>query len=150
MVQSAILPGGMEFLLIFLVIIFLFLIPFLLYVRTLVKTMKVISLPNRQITPKNLWLLLIPVLGYFYLFYAVIKIADSLNAEYTQLGLTPNDFGKKVGLIMCSTPLLASIDMIAFIAVLAGFVCWIMHWSKMSRYKNTLLNSKIGTTVETI
>jgi nitric oxide reductase large subunit len=91
---------------------------------------KEISEKNRQMSPGQVWLCLIPVFGLIWLILLIIRLADSLKDEYDDRGLRhEGDFGKTLGIIY----------------VVSGFICgcvtpivWIMYWLKVNSFTREL------------
>ncbi len=119
----------------------------ILFLLNLMETLRRVSHENRRMTPGLVWLILIPVFGMGWFIYTVIRISDSLRAEYRSRGWQPEgDFGYGVGLA-------AGIINIAGLAwgwiprhgtvvgalLSVGYlVCWIMYWVRTARIKNRL------------
>jgi hypothetical protein len=60
----------------------IFLIPYIFYLLTLSNTLKQLQVRNQKIPPGNVWLLFIPVFNLIWHFIVVIRISESLEAEY--------------------------------------------------------------------
>ncbi len=129
-------------------------VPVLLYINTIHKTLDEIRDENRLIPSRSPMLLLVPILGSFMLFLVVIKLSQSLDLEFEERGMTADGkgFGQTVGLIMCAASLLVTliivigllgISIVLFplirIIGIAGLVCWIVHWNKVATYRKMLL-----------
>lgn len=124
-----------------------------LYLLTLQRVLKQVSLPNRTMQPGLVWLNLIPVFGAGWLFYTVIKIQESVRAEYASRGIPPRgDFGFGVGMAYAVVNLVSLIigfiptnpwymtplDWIQLIASLAAFIVWIVYWVKVAELNKDL------------
>ena len=106
------------------------------YILTLQKALKQVSPELRKIPTGNVWLLLIPVFDLIYQFIVVGAIADSLKAEFAKRNIPVQEErpGYNIGLAYC---ILFVCFFIPF-ASLAGIVCWIIYWVKISEYKSKL------------
>lgn len=52
------------------------------FVVNMRNTLKEVGRKHRQIAPKKVWRLLIPIYNFFYLFYLVHKVSNSLFTEF--------------------------------------------------------------------
>lgn len=135
-------------------------IPALLYLNTIHKTLDEVRDEYRLIPSRSPMLILVPIVGNFMLFLVVIKLSQSLELEFEDRGIATDgkDFGKRVGLIMSTASLLVLLTLIMGfsglsivvlllpwirILVLVGLVCWIIHWTKVSAYRKTLLANPV-------
>ena len=89
---------------------------------------------------QNVWLLFIPLFGTIWHFFIVSNLADSIKAEADTLNIITDEQrpGYNVGLAMC---ILNCLFFFPF-AGLAGLICWIVYWVKISGYKNLILLEK--------
>lgn len=136
------------------------LVPMLLYINTIHKTLDEIRDEYRLIPSRSPMLLLIPVLSNFMLFLVVIKLSQSLELEFEDRGIAVDGkgFGQRVGLIMSASYLLLLLIVVMTysglwfvillfpwirLIILVGLVCWIIHWTKVSAYRKTLLANPV-------
>ncbi len=126
--------------LIAIVAILIFLIPFVFYLITLQNTLKTISPENRKMAPANVWLLFIPFFNWIYHFIVVNNIADSIRAEalVKNVPLSESRPGAGIGITMCALQLCSIIPFFGSLASLGFLVCWIIYWVKINNYKNQL------------
>ena len=135
--------GMSEILILSFFILLIALIPGILYLLTLQNLLKVVSQENRFVSPDNVWLMLIPLFNLIYPFILYPKISDSVAEEYKSRGWQPDgDFGKGLGTAMPILGLCSIIPIIGILASIGNLVIWIIFWSKMSGYKNTLLMNR--------
>ncbi|MFN0030788.1 MAG: hypothetical protein ACKVOR_01365 [Flavobacteriales bacterium] len=129
-----------EILMIVLVVVALFLIPFIFYLITLQNTLKAVRIENRTMPPGQVWLLLIPLFSLVWNFFVVNRVADSLANEYASRGLTPEEIrpGYNVGLAMAILQVCGLIPVLGGFAGLGALICWIIYWVKVAGYKNGL------------
>jgi len=131
--------GTPEILLIIPFILAVALLPGILYLLTLQNVLKRVSPENRLVPAENVWLMLIPLFNIIYPFILYPKISDSIANEYAARGMSPDgDFGKGLGTAMPILGLCSVIPLLGILAGLGNFVIWIIYWSKMSGYKNSL------------
>ena len=114
------------------------LVVFVLYLITLMNTLKAVAPQNRRLTPGLVFLLLIPLFNLVWSFFVVIKIRDSLQAEFAARNLSGQGFGYGVGLAMCILYIISIIPFINLLAAPAALVCWIIYWVKITGYKGQL------------
>lgn len=100
---------------------------------------------NRRLSPGMVWLGLIPVFSYFWYFRIVTGVADSLAAEYQWRNLmrTEERPGYNVGMAfgilgLCGMIQYTGIPVIGQLCGLAAFVCWIVYWVRIGKYKREL------------
>lgn len=68
------------------------------------------------------------------------RIAHSLKSEFTERNISIKEDrpGAQIGVAYCILNLCGVIPVLAGLASLAGLVCWIVYWVKISNYKNQL------------
>jgi hypothetical protein len=115
------------------------------YYLTLQNTLKQCAPQNQQIPPAQVWLGFIPIFNYYWHFKIAQAMSDSLAAEYRMRGMQPSEErpGYQVGMayaILNCVGLLSwvGVPVIPQLAGLAGFICWIVYWVRMARYKREL------------
>jgi hypothetical protein len=128
----------------------LILVLFLLTLRGLLIQ---ISPRNRAFKPNLVWLNLIPVLDYAWIFVTLVKVRDSVRAEYRERDWAhrrDTSFGMGLTSAICYVGLevLGSVWVFvpgfgggsALIGVLGlvALVFWVTYWVKISRIKQTL------------
>lgn len=119
--------------------------PLFIYISTLRKVLLKCSAENRSISPRSIWLLLIPLFNLFWHFFVVWRVASSLGKEFESRGI--KGFfrpGRIIGLTMCGFALLSVITIgvvrIAFAGVAA--LCWLGYWGEMCNISFRLDGSK--------
>lgn len=125
--------------LIIIIILAVAILPYIFYLLSLQRALGKCSPENRALTPGLVWLLLIPVFSLIWNFIVVVKISQSLEAEFRSRNIPgQNSPGLGVGLAMCSLSFVAFIPWVGFLAAIAGFVCWIVYWVRISGYSSRL------------
>jgi hypothetical protein len=132
-------------------IVCLFLIPTIFFLITQQKTLKSIQPNNRLMEPGMVWLQLIPLFGIVWQFIVVSRISDSLKNEFNSwandnsilgdtesLNLTNGRPTYDIGLAYCILFCCSIIPFLGFFASIAGLVCWILYWVKLSEFKNKI------------
>jgi hypothetical protein len=131
----------------FLLLLCVALIPEIFFLLNLQETLRRVSRENRRMTPGLVWLMFIPVFGLGWFIYTVLRITDSLRAEYRSRGWQPDgDFGYGVGLaagilsigglVWRFVPHRAAA--IGAVLSLGYLVCWIIYWVRTARMKSRL------------
>lgn len=141
------MPGGIEWLFIIGVALTVGLIPRIFYLIMLQSTLESISPENRRMSPGNVWLLLIPLFGIIWHFIIVNNIADSISAEANARGTKIGDPrpGYDIGLAMCILGCFFFVPGLNILTGIAGLICWILYWVRISSYKNMILMAKNNT-----
>ncbi len=111
------------------------------FILNLYKTLNACAEENQALSPALVWLLFIPLFNWFWTIWVVIKIKESLLAEYTARGWhsEKENYGYTVGLIWAIGSIVSIIPVIGILASLASLVCWIMYWVQTNQYKNKLI-----------
>jgi hypothetical protein len=125
------------------------------FLRTLRDLLRAVSERNRTMQPGHVWLNFIPLFNIAWIFVTVIKIRDSVRAEFKYRGLRPDgDFGFGVGITFAVTSALSGgsayssesldesvllvLSVVGGIISLTSFVCWIIYWSGAAHLRNVL------------
>jgi hypothetical protein len=134
-------------LLFFLVVLGISFVIEILFLLNLQRTLERVSLTNRAMTPGLVWLQIIPVFGFVWFLYVVVKVRDSLRAEYKTRGWpTDSDFGLNIGIaagvlqVVSYAATWASDRYEAMQVILIGgaLVCWVIYWVRTAGYKKRL------------
>jgi hypothetical protein len=136
--------GFTELILIVFVTFGICLLPAIFYLLTLQNTFQLIKNENRKMQPGQVWLSLIPLFGIVWQFIIVNNLADSLRLEFSQRNISVGEErpGIGIGLAYCILICCSIIPFLGVLTGLAGFICWIIYWVKISNYKATLQYSK--------
>lgn len=139
------MPGGSELVIIFMFLGGIVLIPKIFYLITLQSTLNAISPENRKMPPANVWLLLIPLFGIVWHFFVIKNIAESIHAEAISMSIKLSEPlpAYNVGLAMCILNCLFIVPGVNILTSIAGLICWIIYWVKISDYKNVLNREKM-------
>jgi len=132
--------GYTEIMLIVLVVLGICLIPTIFYLITLQNTLNQVKPENQKMQPGLVWLILIPLFGIVWQFIVVNNIADSLKAEFQQRNINVGEDrpGSGIGMAYCILMVCSIIPFVGFLTSIAGFICWIMYWVKISDFKSKL------------
>ena len=114
------------------------LVVFILFLITLFNVLNAVSPANRKLEPGLVFLLLIPIFNMGWIFFVVIKLRDSLQAEYQARDLQGDGFAYGLGLALSILLVCMYIPILNFLAFIPWFICWIVYWVKMSGYRSTL------------
>ena len=132
--MAALIAMGGAIILVFLLIA---LVVAILYLFNLQNLMKSIKEENREVSPGNVWLMLIPLFSLVYAFILYPKISASVKKELESREMdTEGDGAKNLGLALAITGALSLIPVIGGLAGLANLVVFIMWWVKTAGFKN--------------
>mgnify|MGYP001338995570 CR=1 FL=1 len=132
--MAALIAMGGAIILVFLLIA---LVVAILYLLNLQNLMKSIKEENREVSPGNVWLMLIPLFSLVYAFILYPKISASVKKELESREMdTEGDGAKNLGLALAITGALSLIPVIGGLAGLANLVIFIMWWVKTAGFKN--------------
>jgi hypothetical protein len=131
---------GLPELLVVLVVGILFLVPAIFFLITLQRALERCAPESRAMSPGTVWLWLIPLFSLVWQFPMVINIAKSLHNEFVRrnLPVSEPEPGKSLGLAMCILWIVGIVPVIGIVAGLAGMVCWILYWVKITEYSRML------------
>jgi hypothetical protein len=123
-------------------------LPVIFYILTLVKALRRCSPETRRMRSGWVWLLLIPLLDVVFHFFIVREVSGSLGAELRRRD--PNSYGNPgqgVGMATCILGVVAVVPFppSAVPAAIAGFICWIIYWSKIARASARIARPFAGT-----
>ena len=121
----------------------LWILPMIFFLLTIQKALQQCSIQNRSIDPSQVWLMLIPVFNLVWQFIIVSHVATSLGKEFRSRNIQKEpEPGKSIGLAFCILSVCSIIPFLGFLTAIAGLICWIMYWSKISTYSNELVYSQ--------
>ena len=105
-----------------------------LFLNSLSKCLKQIAPRNRTMEPGQVWLNLIPLFNYVWMFITIIRLSESLDAEYRSRRMSGDgDFGKQTGIIFMVLSLIG--------CGCIGFIFLIMYWVKIAGFTKELQSS---------
>jgi hypothetical protein len=121
----------------------LFLLPWFFFLLNLQTLLERVSPANRRMAPGLVWLNFIPLFHLGWFIHTVIKVRDSVHAEYQTRGwYGEDDLGYNAGLtagILCiASFVIWWVLFIGWVLPLAFAVCWIIYWLKTVDLKNRL------------
>ena len=110
------------------------------YYLTLSRCLSRIQPRNRVMEPGHVWLNLIPCFELVWIFFTIIRIANSLRKEYEDRGRRTEGetFGQGIGIAYAVLMLLGGIPYIGTIFSLASLVCFIMYWVQIAGFSKRL------------
>ena len=133
---AALIAMGGAIILIFVVIVIVVAVLYLLNLQNLMKSIKE---ENREVSPGNVWLMLIPLFSIVYAFILYPKISASIKKEFESREMdTAGDGAKTLGLALAITGAAAilPIPVLGGLIGLANLVIFIMWWVKTAGFKN--------------
>jgi hypothetical protein len=111
----------------------------ILYLLTLQRALSRCSPDLRTMQPGMVWLSLIPCFNLVWQFFIVINLGKSLEAEFKKRGIAAEERpGQTVGLAMCILYCCSIIPLAGCATSVAGIVCWIIYWVKISGFSAKL------------
>ncbi len=118
------------------------------FLLSMQKALNRCSPANRTLEPGMVWLQLIPVFGIVWSFFVVLRTSGSLDAEIRSRNITgiERSPGRGAGLASCILSAWVSLVgwipyvglFLSFLPGLAGMVCWIVYWVRISRVAHGL------------
>lgn len=138
--------GGGEIVVLFLggigtIVLSIFALPVgIFYLLTVRNALWKCSPESRTMSPGNVWLLLIPFFNLGWHFVVVMNLVKSLRNEFERRGFCTAEAepGQTLGPAMCILGAAGVIPVIGLLFGLAGMVCWIIYWMKISKYSGAL------------
>jgi len=131
---------GSELLIVFFVVL-IFLLPILLFLLTIQRTLKAIAPESRDMSPGTVWLMLIPFLNIIWQFIMVDGVAKSLRNECARLQIPTREskptFGAGLAWCICNI-----LSIIPLFGPLAALVTFIVYWIKIAEYKRLIVVNK--------
>jgi hypothetical protein len=124
-----------------LIFLLLFLIPAILYIYSLYRGLKIVSMENRKKSPSQAWLLLVPVFNLYWQFVIVGAIGSSFQKEYAKFGeVHPEKPSYKEGRFLAIIMVLWAIpiDSLKRFIWVALVICWIFHWISVTHHISVL------------
>lgn len=117
------------------VLLVILVIPWFFFLLNLQNLLLRVQPRNRAMPSGYVWLNFIPVFNLGWFLYTVIKVRDSVRAEYVSRGWTPEgDQGYNVGLVTgvlaIASFFLGWIPGIGWAVAIAQLICWILYWLK--------------------
>lgn len=118
----------------------MFLLPGIVYVLTLQKTLHKCAPMSVTLEPGMIWLYLVPFVNLVFHFFIVFGMAKSLRNEFNRRGIAAAEPapGQDIGLAMCICGCCSIIPLLGMLAALAHLVLWIIYWAKMAEYSRML------------
>jgi len=124
-----------------LVMVLIALVVAIFFLLTLSRTLAAVKPENRQMEPGLVWLNLIPLFNFVWIFFTVIKLADSLVREAADRSLEFGDGGKALGIAYGALLVASLIPFIGLLTSIASLVVFIIYWVKIAGYKNQLVQA---------
>ena len=145
--------GLLELVGMILISLLIVLVPAVLYLNSLRKTLLLIDVKNRTIDPNDVWFMFIIGFNLYYHFKLVNSIATSLSNEFAdrKIAIDQKRPGETVGYIN-STFLVTYViyfynlshpnldkELIDYVLVYGALISWIIYWVKINKYKKLLI-----------
>ena len=138
---------GWSELIIILFILGLIAIPQIFFIRTLNRTLA-LTQKHHTASPQGAWMLLIPIWGFFWIFYLVGKVAQGIKGRFSELkveyeysGITTGyGYGYAALMLAASIP----VAVVGGLAVIVGLICWVLYWVNIARYNKVLIGKSVA------
>ncbi len=108
------------------------------FLLSLQRALRLCAPQNRLMEPGSVWLCLIPLFNVVWIFFTVSRVANSLRREFEFRQASQDDCGRGIGLAYCVLTVTSIIPIVGFLTGLAGFVCWIVFWVRISNLARML------------
>jgi MFS family permease len=108
------------------------------FLLSLQRALQLCAPANRSMEPGEVWLCLIPLLNFVWIFLTITGVSGSLRQEFESRNSPQDDYGRGIGLAYCILMVTSIIPLIGVLTGLAGMVCWIIYWARISGYSRTL------------
>lgn len=133
---------GWSELIILLFMLGLFAIPQIFFIQTLNRTLA-LTQKHHTASSKSAWMLLIPIWGFFWIFYIVGKVAQGIKGRFKELkvehGYASNTTGYGYGYAGLMLASCIPVEAVVGLAVLGCLICWILYWVNIARYNKVLI-----------
>ncbi len=118
-------------------------VPWFFFLWNLQTLLQRVDPRNRAMPPGHVWLNFIPIFNLGWFIYTVIKIKESLLAEYGLRGWTPEgdqgyNVGIATGVLAIASFFLGWVPVIGWAVGIAQLICWVLYWLKTNELKNRL------------
>ena len=118
-------------------------VPWFFFLWNLQTLLQRVDPRNRAMPPGHVWLNFIPIFNLGWFIYTVIKIKESLLAEYGLRGWAPEgdqgyNVGIATGVLAIASFFLGWVPVIGWAVGIAQLICWVLYWLKTNELKNRL------------
>ena len=133
---------GVSELIILLLMLGLFAIPQFFFIQTLNRTLA-LTLNYHTASSKCAWMLLIPIWGFFWIFYIVGKVAQGIKGRFKELKVEHGYAGSTTGYGYGYAGLMLGsfipVEAVGALAAIGCLICWILYWVNIARYNKILI-----------
>ncbi len=126
--------------LLLLAFLLIFFVPCIFFLITLQNTMKAIEPENRRMKPSHVWLILIPLVGFVYVFLVVIAIANSCKLQLEKYGIFSEQ--KPTFAIGLAWAICLVISFFVKLLFVPSMILMIIYWVKVADTKKQILQMK--------
>jgi hypothetical protein len=125
------------------VVLIILCVPWFFFLWNLQTLLQRVDPRNRAMPPGHVWLNFIPIFNLGWFIYTVIKIKESLLAEYGTRGWKPEgdqgyNVGIATGVLAIASFFLGWVPVIGWAVGIAQLICWVLYWLKTHELKNRL------------
>jgi hypothetical protein len=111
------------------------------FLLTLHRAFSEVRPENRQMKPALVWLNLVPVVNLVWIFFTVIKLADSLTEEGAARSANVGDGGKSMGLLFAGLAVASLVPVVGFALGLVALMMLIIYWARIAGFVTALKKS---------
>ncbi len=115
------------------------------YILNITRTLILIAPSRREMEPRSVWSLLVPVHNLFFNYFVVSRLANSLESEYRsrKWEFRGDDFGRLLGIVMSTAWWVVALSQrqAALVTLLVGLVamgCTISYGLRIAGYRRRL------------
>ena len=127
---------------VFLIVGCILLLPAILFVIAIQKTMRAISPHNRKFEPRLAWLIIIPLVGNVWVFMMASRLSQSIELELKERNVpvkkNPVLF---IGMSFAIVQVLAFVPVVNYFTRSAWFICFFIYWYQVAVYKRKLTDT---------
>jgi hypothetical protein len=108
------------------------------FLWTLSRCLKFVRPRNRDMTPRAIWLNLIPLFNFVWIFFTINRLGSSLRKEYRSRHWPSGgaSFGVNAGMAFALCAIIGPI--LSTMAIIGAVVCFVIYWSQIVGYSSKL------------
>lgn len=120
------------------------------YLNTLANTLKTINIMNREISPMDVWNLMIPFYNYYYYFVVMKRLSKSIENELNAHAIPTHKPLYGFGIVTAVAFVVNAVTgilvrfslfpvLIAFGISIVAITIWIIYWGQVVSFKKRLM-----------
>jgi len=122
------------------IMLVLTILPMIFFLIHLMNLLNKCAPENRTMEGGMVWLNLIPLFNLGWIFYTIIQIRDSLQAEFSARGIISDDttFAFNIGLAYAICTCCTIIPVLGILSAIGALVLFIIYWVQTYKYSKLL------------